>query len=137
MDIKECLREGYLKRIKPDKSLVEKELKESGKDLESARKARAEGNYKWSVVMAYYSMFHAARALLFSEGYREKRHFAVQVFLEDRVKRGLLESTYAHMFSSAMEARENADYRYSYSEAVTEDILEYAARFIQRMKKLL
>ena len=75
MDIRECLEKGYLIRIRPDKKLVEKEIEESRYDFERATDNLKKGDHKWSIIAGYYSMFHAARALLFSLGYKEKRHF--------------------------------------------------------------
>jgi uncharacterized protein (UPF0332 family) len=137
MNIRECLGKGYLKRIKPDKRLVKKELDESGYDLKRANDNLRKGDYKWSIIAGYYSMFHAARALLFSLGYKEKRHFAINIVLEDLVKKGKLESIHLDYFSSAMEAREGADYSYKYSKEIAEDILEYAKKFTSEMKKLI
>jgi len=42
--------------------------------LRKAKDAFDEKNYKWSIVMAYYSIFHAARSILFALGLKEKRH---------------------------------------------------------------
>lgn len=137
MDIEECLREGYLKRIAADKKLVDKEIKEALYDFEKAGTALESKDFKWSIVKSYYSMFHAARAVLFYFGYREKRHFAIGVFLEDIVKKGKLESLYLEYFSAAMEAREGADYRYEYSENTANSILEYAEEFIGSMKRII
>ena len=105
MDIEACLREGLLRKIGIDKKIVEKELKEADYDFEKAEEALDSKDFKWTIVKSYYSMFHSARAVLFSLGYREKRHFAVQVVLEDLVKKGKLESLYLEYFSAAMEAR--------------------------------
>jgi uncharacterized protein (UPF0332 family) len=77
MNIEECLREGYLRRMKPDKVLAEKEFKEAEYDLEKAKKCLMEEDYKWAAVMAYYCMFHSGKAVLFSLGYKEKKHIGV------------------------------------------------------------
>jgi uncharacterized protein (UPF0332 family) len=137
MDIHECFEKGYLRKIKPDKELLAKELKESNDDLKTAGENLENGKHKWSIVVGYYSMFHAARALLFSLGYREKKHFAISVVLEELSKKGLLESKYLNYFSSAMEAREGADYSYKYSEDKAEEILEYAQKFVAEMENLI
>src|SRR3989338_126651 len=100
MDIQECLREGFLRKVAADKKLVEKEMKEALYDFSKAEEALGSKDFKWAIVKSYYSMFHAARAVLFSLGYREKRHFAVQVVLEDLVKKGKLESIYLEYFSA-------------------------------------
>lgn len=135
--IKECLEKGYLKKERPDHALVEKEMKESEYDMGKARKALKEGDFKWAIIKCYYSMFHAAKAVLFSIGLREKRHFAVQIVLEDLVKRGKLEGIYLEYLSASMEAREDADYRYEYSRERAEDMMEYCVGFVSKMKGLV
>lgn len=105
MNIEDCLREGYLRRIKPDKILAEKEFKEAGYDLEKTKKCLREEDYKWAVVTAYYCMFHSGKAVLFSLGYKEKKHVGVQTVIEELVTKGLLESAYSDYFKAAFEAR--------------------------------
>lgn len=136
MNMDECIREGFLKRVQPDKKLVRKEFEESEYDLKKAKDSLESRDFKWAAIKAYYSMFHSARAALFSLGYREKKHFAVEIVLEELVKKGLLESAYLDYFSAAMEARESADYRYEYSEGTAEDMIEYAEKFLEEMKAL-
>lgn len=137
MNIQECIDAGYLRRMGPDPRLVEKEMKEADYDLEKASHALEEKDFKWCIVKSYYSMFHAAKAVLFSLGLREKKHFAVQVVLEDLVKKGKLENLYLEYFSSAIEWREGADYRYVHSEETAIDIVENAKIFLTRMKELI
>lgn len=137
MDIEECLKMGFLTKIEPDKKLIEKEIKEAEYDLGRAEAAVEENDWKWCIVQSYYSMFHAARAVLFSLGYRERRHFAIQIVLEDLVKQGKLENIYIEYFSTAMDYREGADYHYLYSEEIARDMLENAQKFFDKMKKLL
>ncbi|MBI4173898.1 MAG: HEPN domain-containing protein [Candidatus Aenigmarchaeota archaeon] len=136
MDIEECIRQGYLLRARPDQELMVKELKESDYDLKSAQAAFRGGDAKWSIVKSYYAMFHAARALLFAMGMKERRHFAVAVVLESLNKAGRLEAEHLSAFHSAMSAREDADYRYTYSKETAETILEAARQFAARMKAL-
>ena len=137
MDIWECIQEGYLRKMEPDTKLVEKEMKEANYDLKRAKHALEEKDFKWCIVKSYYSMFHAAKAVLFSLGLRERKHFAVQVVLEDLAKKGKLESIYLDYFSSAIEWREGADYRYVHSEETAIDVVENAEKFLSKMTDLL
>ena len=137
MDVESCLREGFLERVKVEADLVKKELGEAGYDLGSAERALKEGDFKWSIVKSYYSMFHAARAVLFSHGLKERRHFAIRVVLEDLSTKGKLESKYISDFSAALAAREDADYRYTYSQETAQYLLRAARGFLARMKKLV
>jgi len=137
MDIDACLQQGFLVRETPDRKLIEKETKESRYDLESAKKAIAEKDYKWAIIKSYYSMFHAGKAVCFSRGYREKRHVAVLVVLEQLSKEGKLESRFINDFRAAMNAREGADYRYSYSLEQADQLWSIAQEFLKRMEALI
>lgn len=137
MDIEGCLEKGFLRRIKPDPKLIEKEFQEAKYDLKKAEHALKDEDFKWCIVKSYYSMFHAARAVLFSLGYRERRHFAVQIVLEDLVKKGRLESIYLEYLSASMESRERADYRYEYSSEIAGDMLKNAKKFLFKMEGLI
>jgi uncharacterized protein (UPF0332 family) len=98
--------------------------------------ALEEGDFEWSIVKSYYSMFHAARAALFSLGLKERRHFAVRVVLDDLNSRGKLESRFVSDFSVAVAAREDADYRYTYSQETAALLAGAAEDFLSRMRRL-
>lgn len=136
MDIKECLEKGFLKEIEHDEKLIKKEFEESKYDLGKAGNAFQEEDYKWCIIKSYYSMFHASRAVLFQVGYREKRHFAIGIVLEELNKNGKLESKYVNDFHAAVSSREDADYHYTYSKDTAEHTLTIAKEFLDRMKDL-
>jgi uncharacterized protein (UPF0332 family) len=137
MNIEDCLREGFLEKIKPERDMIEKEFKEAEYDFKRAEDALGEKDIKWSIVMSYYSIFHAARALLFSLGFKERRHFAIGVVLEDLVKKGKLKSRFVSDFHAAMSAREDADYRYTYSEETASYLIDAAKEFFDTMKNMV
>ncbi len=121
-----------------DSELIENEIKEAYNDLKSAENSFFDGNYKWSIVQSYYSMFHALRGLIFSRGYKEKSHsslkYAVKVLF---VNNGVI-SDYAFAdFDSAMKAREMADYRYIYNEEIALNMLESSKKLINEVESLL
>ena len=65
MNINECLEKGYLVRITKKEDLIKKELEEAEYDLDKAKKSFDDEDFKWSIVMSYYTIFHSGRALLF------------------------------------------------------------------------
>lgn len=136
MNIEECLEEGFLKKIKAAKEEIGKELKESDKDFNDSKDSLQQEKYKWCIIQAYYSMFHSARAVIMSLGYKERRHFAVGVVLESLVKGNRMESYFLDDFKAAMFAREEADYGASYSRERAEQMLTMAEEFGDRMKKM-
>ena len=137
MDIQDCLRERFLVKVKPAADLIQKELGEASYDIERAEKAFSDEDWKWAIVKAYYCMFHAARAILFKLGLREKKHFAVGVVLDDLNKKGKLEIRYVNDFSAALSSREDAGYHYVYNKEAAEHGIEIAENFLNRMKRLL
>jgi uncharacterized protein (UPF0332 family) len=136
MDVESCLKEGFLQPIKMERDLIKKEFEEAKYDLGKAERAFEEDDFKWSIVKSYYSMFHAVRTVLFSLGLKERRHFAIRVVLEDLSAKGKLENRFVSDFSAALEAREDADYRYTYSQETADYLLKAAGDFLVRMKKL-
>jgi uncharacterized protein (UPF0332 family) len=69
-----CVETRKLRKIGVQADLMAKELESSKFDLMSAEFSLANNNPKWATVQAYYSMFHTAKALVLSKGYREKSH---------------------------------------------------------------
>ena len=135
MDIEECVEKGLLQRGKPDAVLAGKEWREAGLDLAEAKVLLKEKRFKRSIEAAYYAMFHAAKTILFKEGFREKAHYAVLVVLEDMVKNGKLGQRFADDYRAALHAREGADYHYSYSQETAVDLVLIAEEFVQEMGK--
>lgn len=136
MRFEEALKQRFLLKVKPDKKLTDAEFDEAKYDLDKAEKAFEDKDNKWAIVKAYYSMFHAARAILFSIGLREKKHFAVGVVLGDLAKKGKLEQKYVDDFEAAMDTREDADYRRTYSKERANFALLIAEEFLNRMREL-
>jgi len=100
MNLKECLEKGFIIHEKVDRKLIEKELNESDYDLLKAKESLSEKDYKWCIIKSYYAMFHAAKAVLFDLGYREKKHIAIIVMIEELCKEGKLESKYLNYFKA-------------------------------------
>lgn len=136
MDLEELIREGHIKKIKPDKELSDKEFQEADYDMGRAREALEEKDYKWAIVKAYFAVFHSARGILFLMGYREKSHFAVGEILDKLCDEGKLENRYIADFKAALSARQGADYHYKYSDNIAKDIISLAEEFIDRMEEL-
>lgn len=108
------------KRILPfsdGKKLIAKELMAAKQDLEEAKDRHKNEKFKYATITAYYAMFHAARALLYHEGYREKSHHFLSVAIEALyVETGKLTPALARAFKNAMILREEADYHSEFSE---------------------
>lgn len=83
MDVKECLEKGLLKKIQPSIEKAKRSIEISKSKLEKAKELLKLKILDMAEVSAYSSMFHAARALLFRDGLKERSHYAVFVYLKE------------------------------------------------------
>ena len=134
--LKRLLADRKILRIKPDKALVLKEIEGAESDLTTAKESLEDCNFKWVTIQGYYSIFHAARALLFSEGFREKSHFALLVGIQELFNQKLEESL-IQGFRDAMDLRQAADYGLTFSAETSVIVIETAEKFLLRTKELL
>lgn len=133
---KQLLEERKLSKIKLDKALILKEIEAAELDLETARKSLQDRNFKWATIQGYYSIFHAARALLFSKGFREKSHYALLIAIQELFS-NKLEQSLIQGFEDAMNLRQTADYGLTFSEEGAFDVIETAEKFLLKTKGLL
>jgi uncharacterized protein (UPF0332 family) len=136
MDIDQLVAGGLIQKTGPAGDMAEKEFREADYDIGRAKEALEGKDYKWSIVKAYYAVFHSAKGIMFLTGYREKSHFAVGEYLGVLSREGKLESRYAQDFKAAMSARQGADYNYDYSKEKAETVVSLAEEFIDRMEEL-
>ena len=88
---------------------------------------------------AYMGYFHAARALLFRDGVREKSHYCIGVYLESYCENGLLEDEWVLQFDHMRGLRQNDQYSLDARPTVLEvrQALAEADKFIERMEQLV
>ena len=137
-DFERCLKERRLIKIKPSNEIVQKELDSAEYDLERARNSFDEEDFKWAAVQSYYSMFHAAKALVLRKGYREKSHFCLIISLRELyVKEAKLDSEMVENLELCMNLRHEADYGLTYHKESAETAIKYAEEFLNNALKLL
>lgn len=137
-EFEKCRKKRKLVKISYAEELIELEILEAQKDLAICRESFHNKHYKWSIIQAYYAMFHAGKALLLSKGYREKSHYCLCVGLRHLfVESNLLPSTMIEALSLAKALREAADYRGEYSKETAEDVVENAGLLVQKATEIL
>ena len=137
-EFERCLKDRRVLAIKPSGEMIEKELEGAKYDLSSAEESLHDEDYKWASVQAYYSMFHAAKALIFKKGYREKSHYCLLIALRELyVKTKKLNSEFADNFEMIMDIRHEADYALTYDEESARIAIENARNFLEKALALL
>jgi len=135
---KEAIEKKKIFHFSKAKNLVDKELRVAIDDLAEAKDRFKHERYKYATINAYYATFHAARALLFSKGYRERSHYALYIAIEVLfVEADILEKRYSHILKDSMSLREDADYGGEFSKDGASLSINNAEDFIKRSKEIL
>jgi len=128
--------ERRLLRTRVNRGLIVKEMRVAEADLDDARDSFKRKKFKWATIQGYYSMFHAARALVYSQGFREKSPYALLVALRsllfEKIGADLIKD-----FEDAMSLREEADYGLTFSEDGASSSVDGAKRFLGRAREIL
>jgi uncharacterized protein (UPF0332 family) len=106
--------------------------------LDRSRESYKRGDDKWATIKAYYAMFHAARALLYAQRYRERSHRALVTALRELyVKTGKLPPQAVEDLENAVPVREEADYGLVSSGESANEILKDEAAFLSQVKPIV
>lgn len=84
MKMVECFRKGLLKRSSPDRENALRSLELSRSNIEDAIENLSIHRYRVVAISSYSSMFHAARAILFRDGIKERSHECIPVYLKEK-----------------------------------------------------
>ncbi len=83
-------------------------------------------------------MFHAARALIYSCGYREKSHYCLSIALKALfIEECKLDAQTGRDFLNAMNLREVADYEAEFSMEGAKAVIDSAEKFIEKAAVIL
>lgn len=114
MELIDIIKRGGAVKINNARDIVDKDIRESRRDLKKAKESFEENDYKWCI--------------------REKSHSALIMYLDFLLKKGHLEGKYKNYFIAAKEFRERADYSYEYSKRIAVEVIEYAEEFNNEIK---
>lgn len=136
-EFKDCLKRRKIMEFERAPELATKELAEAISDLRSAEASFTDHDFKWTIIQSYYSMFHAARTLIYVQGYRERSHYCLIIALRSLyVAEGLLDVTLIESLQLAKTLRENADYYGEFSQDAADQLIEDARQFLKIAKKM-
>jgi uncharacterized protein (UPF0332 family) len=138
MKIDELIKKNFIRKEKVDKEEISGSLETSKRFLE-----RAEGNLEiefWDVafLLAYNSIFHSARALLFKNGYKERSHWAMILALKELYEKNEELQKILDILDSYRISRHAIQYRGSLCSRIdAEEAVKDAKQFIETVEKIL
>ena len=128
-----------LRRIPPSKDKAVQSLKKAREWLKEAENSLRGNALNSSILASYMVMFHAARTILFLDGFREKSHACVARYLDEKyVKTGKLDKKWVELLDHSREIRHNDQYDLSYfsTKEEAENALKSANDFFAAMEIL-
>ncbi len=83
MRVKDCFKDGLLRKTKPSKQYAVKSLDTSLSYIQNAKDNIKMNNNNLVIFCSYTAMFHAARGLLYRDGVKERSHICVVSYLRE------------------------------------------------------
>jgi uncharacterized protein (UPF0332 family) len=136
MSFSECLKKGLITKDHEAPVRVRVSLEVSERFLEQAKGNLQMKYYVACELLAYNSAFHAARALLFSKGFREKSHACLIIALGDLFKNDHKISSLLNTFDQLRLSRHDVQYG---GALVTEEkakfVVGFASEFLEAVRE--
>ena len=139
MNVEECLDKGLLVKIKPDLEKAVSSIKMAQRKLGLADKEFKHEIHENALISAYTSMFHSARALLFKDGFKERSHYAVWVYLNEKY-RDKLEKKHVGELNALRLQRHELMYALEAEEVKEEnakEAIKMAREFLEAVSKII
>ncbi len=133
MKMAECFQKGLLKRTSPDTANASRSLKLAMNNIEDAVANLSIHRYRVVAISSYSAMFHAARAIFFRDGIKERSHECIPVYLKEKYPE--LE-TQANVLDSYRRFRHDAIYGLDFvmDEEEAQAALDSAKDILEKMK---
>jgi len=138
IEFNKCVERRSLVKWEASSDIIKAEIKTAEYDLERAKRSLHEGDPKWAIVQAYYSIFHSAKALVYLKGYKERSHYCLLVaFRHLYCDSGNMDPDLSDKFETVLLMREEADYDMKFSEDASESAIKCASEFLIAAKSVL
>jgi len=141
MSLEKLLKDRKIEKIERNEELAKKTFALALRDIAVAKKNLEDGNYDWTLAIAYNAMLQAGRALMFSKGYRpagEYKHVGVLEFLRE-VFSGELANKMIDTFNRLRKKRHRVVYEETdiTSESEAKNAIRFAEEFVNEVKTIL
>ena len=134
-----CFADGKLKTVEPSKQKAEQSLELAKAYLVEARQSLDIGNNRLAMNGVYFTWFHAARAILFRDGIREKSHYCLEQYLKTYATNGSLDKKWIVLFGRMRKKREESQYSLNpapFKEDI-EGLLGLTEEFVEKITGIL
>jgi len=132
------MEKGLIKRSPPSGEQALLSIEKAEDVLEDAKANLEEDRFNAAAMLAYVSMLNAARAVLFRDGYREKSHYCISRYLEEKYG-DMLGSDVVKLLDAYRETRHEMQYSAAYnaSPAEAEEMVGFAEKFLKKIEEIM
>jgi uncharacterized protein (UPF0332 family) len=138
--LKDCFEEGLLKKTEPNQKLSEQSILQAEHFLLEADKAIDAGLKDLALIALYNCLFHSARAILFRDGIKERSHYCLSKYIEEKYKEKEFFTLKQTIILDSLREKRN-EIQYSVKKTkITENLDEIyneAEEFLERTKEIL
>ncbi len=134
-----CLNKGLIRTVMPSRERALKSMEKAKIWVSDAKKALDVNLLDNSLISSYAAMFHSARALLLKDGFREKSHYCLARYLEEKyVKPSKLDMIVVDLLDRYRELRHQDLYSLEFSATKDECLraIKDAEFIISKVEKL-
>jgi uncharacterized protein (UPF0332 family) len=139
-ELDKCFEKNLIRKTLPSSEKALKSIEKSKKWLKEARKNFEAGLFDSCLISSYSAMFHAARALLLKDGFREKSHYCIARYIEGKyVDAGKLNRVIVDLLDRFRELRHEDLYELDFFATKTdaEEAIKNAEIVIKGLEKLI
>ncbi|MDP2767951.1 MAG: HEPN domain-containing protein [Candidatus Methanoperedens sp.] len=136
MKLVECFQKGLLKIISPDMENAARSLELSARNIEDAAANLSIHRYRVVAILSYTAMFHAARAILFKDGIKERSHECIPIYLKEKYPD--LEPL-ANILDAYRRFRHDAIYGLDFvmDKIEAQKTIDFAKEFLEKIKSIV
>ncbi len=140
IEVDDCFEKGLLKKTTKSKRLALQDLAQAEFFLNESFDLINIKKDEMAAIAMYNAAFHAARALLYLHGVKEKSHYCLQKYLEEKFsKKGMFSSEDLSLFDLLRGLRQEVQYnvtRVKFEENLSE-LYNKAEKFIEKAKDIV
>jgi len=139
-ELDKCFKKELIRKTLPSREKALKSISKAKKWLEEAKKNLEFDLVDSCLVSSYSAMFHAARALLIRDGFREKSHYCLARYVEEKyVNTNTLSSSIVALLDRFRELRHEDLYELDFlaTSEDAEEAIKNAEIVIREVEKLI
>lgn len=139
MLLDECRMKGLIRKEIPNIEKARKSIDVAKRKLALAERLLGLGIFEEVATNSYAVMFHAARALLFKDGFIEKSHYALFIYIKERYS-DRLEPRFINEFNALRIERHAINYGLEESDVGKDEagqVVKIASQFLSAVGKMI